>query len=213
MFALRSLTLVGGSPAVDAQVRSALAPELGESLLRVSGAAVDGVAARLPDVVSLRFVRSFPHTLKVYVTPERAVLLIRRGHEGFVVSARGRVMGRTSDPQASTLPRLWVPKSTPLVVGETLRRSNGLLAAAAAAAANPGAVSGGVRVVTVSDGSVTLATPSGFQIRLGGIGDLGLKLAIAQRIVSYAGASIANDAYVDVSVPQRPVLGSKNPQL
>jgi hypothetical protein len=122
-------------------------------------------------------------------------------------------MRRTTDPRASTLPRLWASRSTPLVVGETLRRSNGLLAAAAAAAAKPGTVSGGVRVVTVSDGSVTLVTPSSFQIRLGDVGDLGLKLAIARRIVSYAGASIANDVYVDVSVPQRPVLGSKNSQL
>ncbi len=186
MFALRSFAIVGGSPALESQVRAALAPELGRSLLAVSGAAVDAVAARLPDVVSLRFARSFPHTLKVIVTPERAVLLVRRGAAGFVVSARGRVMSETRTPLTSPLPRLWVARGTPLSVGERLGRSDGLLAAAAAAALRPGIVAGGVRFVTVAAGLITMLTPSGFQVRLGDVGELRLKLAIAERIVAYA---------------------------
>ena len=109
MFAVSRVVIIGGSSPVDAQVRAALAPQLGRSLLKVSGAAVDRAAAGLPDVVSLRFVRSFPHTLRVFVTPEHPVLLIRRGKVGYVVSARGRVMARSARPLASRLPRLWVP--------------------------------------------------------------------------------------------------------
>jgi len=213
MFALRGFVIVGGSARVEAEVRAALAPELGKSLLLVSGAAVDRAAARLPSVVSLRFARSFPHTLRVEVVPERAVLLVRRGRAGFVVSSRGRVMAETRQFAASPLPRLWVRRTTPLSVGETLRRPQGLLAAAAAAALDPGAIPGGVRSLTQDAGDVTLLTRSGFQIRLGDIGDLALKLTIAARIMAYAGPGISGDAYVDVSVPQRPVLGSKNSQV
>jgi cell division protein FtsQ len=209
MFALHTLDIRGGTPAVDAQVRAALAPEMGESLLRVSGAAVDRAAASLPDVVSLRFVRSFPHTLRVYVTPERPVLLIRRGGAGFVVSARGRVMAESGRPLASALPRMWVPRGTPLGVGETLGRANGLLAAAAAGALGPRTIPGGVRFLTVVAGQITLITPSGFQIRLGDNGQLALKLTIAARIMAYLGANLASDGYVDVSVPERPVVGTQ----
>src|SRR5579872_5467388 len=114
MFALQRLVIVGGTPAVDAQVRVALAPELGRSLLRISGAEVDREAAGLPGVVSLRFVRSFPHTLRIVVTPERPVLLVRSGRLGFVVSARGRVMAETHNPAGSVLPRLWMPTGATL---------------------------------------------------------------------------------------------------
>ncbi len=142
------------------------------------------------------------------------MLLVRRGRAGFVVSARGtgHVRDRAT-PARALLPRLWVARGTPLSVGERLGRSDGLLAAAAAAALRPGLVPGGVRFVTVAAGQITLLGPSGFQIRLGDNGELGLKLAIAARIVRYVGAAISSDAYVDVSVPQRPVLGSRNSQL
>lgn len=213
MFALSRLVIVGGTPAVDAEVRAALAPEQGRSLLRVSGAEVDAAAAALPGVVSLRFTRSFPHTLHVYVTPERPVLLVREGKLGYVVSARGRVMAATADPAASVLPRLWMPKGTPLAVGETLVRSDGLLATAAAAALRGRRLPGGVRSISDAGGEVTVLTGSGFQLRLGDVGDLGLKLTIAQRIIAYAGPGLSNDAYVDVSVPERPVLGSNNSQV
>ncbi len=71
----------------------------------------------------------------------------------------------------------------------------------------------GVRFVTEQAGDVTLLTPSGFQIRVGDIGELGLKLTVAQRIFAYVGSAISSDAYIDVSVPQRPVLGTLNSQV
>ncbi len=213
MFALRNLQISGGSAALDAQVREALAPELGVSLLRISGAGVDRIAATLPDVISLRFVRSFPDTLHVSVVPERPVLLLRRGRVGFIVSARGRVMSETRDPAASALPRLYITKAEQVVIGSTLDRADGLLAAAAAAAIPPGLVSGGVRFVTEGGGELTLVTPSGFQIRLGDNGELGLKLAIAQKIAAQVDVPSHPGGYIDVSVPERPVFAAQNSQV
>ena len=56
---------------------------------------------------------------------------------------------------------------------------------------------------------------SGIEVRLGDIGDLRLKLAIARRILALAAPSRdTTPAYVDVSVPERPVLGGRhNPQV
>ena len=67
VFAVTDLEIAGGSPRVQAEVRRALAPELGRSLLRVSGGEIDRRAAAVPDVVSLTFDRRFPHTLRVRV--------------------------------------------------------------------------------------------------------------------------------------------------
>ena len=50
---------------------------------------------------------------------------------------------------------------------------------------------------------------SGLQVRLGDAGDLRLKLVVARRILAATGRRIS-DGYVDVSVPERPVVGPVN---
>ena len=47
---------------------------------------------------------------------------------------------------------------------------------------------------------------SGFELRLGDAGDVRLKLAIARRIFRAAGVGPTSVGYLDVSVPERPVL-------
>ncbi len=215
IFAVRTIAVSGGSPHVQAEVRRVLAPELGRSLIVVSGGEVAKLVAPLPDVVSVRFNRSFPHTLQVTVRPEHAVLLLRQRRKSWVVSSRGRVMATVQHPRASKLPRLWLPASVPVSVGERLPLYDGSLAAAAVAPIAAGPVHVGVRTVISSKSALTLVLGSGTQIRLGDLGDLQLKLAIARRIlrISTAEGIAAGSAYVDVSVPERPVLGSPNSQV
>lgn len=209
LFAVSTIEVSGGSSRVKAEVRHALAPVIGRSLLRVDDRALEQRVEALPDVVSVRFDRSFPHTLHATVKPERAVLLLREGKNAWVVSARGRVMRTVANPKRSALPRLWLGKNAAVAVGETLSGANGKLAAAALAPLAAGAFSGGVRTVDSGPGALTLVLRSGPQIRLGGIGNLRLKLTIARRILHIAaGESSSEPAYVDVSVPERPVLGS-----
>jgi cell division protein FtsQ len=215
IFAVRTIDISGGSPRVKVEVRRALAPELGRSLIAIDSGQIDRAIASIPDVISVRFDRSFPSTLRVTVRPERAVLLVRQGSSSWVVSARGRVMRRVENPRRSSLPRLWLPKQVQVAVGDTLPRYDGKLAAAAIAPIAPGAFHGGVRMVASSTSGMTLVLASGPQIRLGDIGDLRLKLAIARRILQMAASSTASTkpAYVDVSVPERPVLGTDNSQV
>jgi hypothetical protein len=210
LFAVRTIDVAGGSPRVKAEVRRALEPELGKSLLRVDRAALALRVEALPDVVSASFDRSFPHTLDVDVQAERGVLLIRQGNRAsWVVSARGRVMRKVARPKRSSLPRLWLPKTVAMTPGETLPASEGKLAAAAVAPIAAGAFPGGIKNVSTRPGSLTLVLNHGPQIRLGGIGDLRLKLAIARRIVRYAAEhDLTSATYVDVSVPERPVMGT-----
>jgi hypothetical protein len=67
------------------------------------------------------------------------------------------------------------------------------------------------RVSLVENGSkgLLLVLAGGFQVRLGDVGDLRLKLAIARRILLVTGAA-TQPGYLDVSVPERPVLSTQS---
>jgi cell division protein FtsQ len=213
MFAVRKLVIVGGTPRVQAELRTALAPELGRSLVRVGKADIDGRIAPLADVIGVRYDRQFPHTLRVAVNAERPVLLLRRGSDTWLVSARARVMRRIGNPRLSSLPRVWIPKTTTVSVGKTLPPAAGGAAATAIAPLLGTRFPTGLRLVRATGSELTLVLRSGMQIRLGDLGDLRLKLAIARRILHTVHADSSSTGYLDVSVPERPVITGSNAQV
>jgi cell division septal protein FtsQ len=214
IFAVEKLDVVGGTPRAQAEIRRALAPELGRSLVRIGSAEIGGLVAPLPDVVGVTYDRRFPHTLHVRVVAERPILLLRRGSDTWLVSARGRVLRRLGNPRLSSLPRVWIPKKTAVRVGEILPAASGGAAATALAPIKPRSLVSGIRSVTGDGaGMLTLVLRSGLQIRLGDVGDLRLKLAIARRVLAAVRADGTTAGYVDVSVPERPVYASSNPQV
>lgn len=212
LFALRTVDVRGGTPQIRAEVRSALADEVGTSLLRIGDAGLARRIAALPDVRSFTFDRSFPHTLQVVVRRERPVLVVRRvpGTEAYLVAASGRVMRLLPHPRASHLPRLWVRSDVRPTVGAPLPAALAD-AARATAAARSARLPGGVRVVQERKDELTLELGSGVEVRLGDAGDLALKLAIARRVLAVLGPGL-DRGYVDVSVPERPVA-DPNPQV
>ncbi len=211
VFAVRELDVRGGTPQIRAEVRAALAPERGVSLLRVDAATLDRRLGSLPEVRSFTFDRSFPHTLHVVVRREHPVLVVRQvpGKAAYLVAASGRVLRSLPHPQLSHLPRVWVKRDVSVPVGGTV--SGPAAAAAAVVAALRGTpLPGGVGTVRASDEELTLQLRSGLQVRLGDRGDLRLKLAIARRILRVTGAAASGSGYLDVSVPERPVLNTNS---
>jgi cell division septal protein FtsQ len=207
IFAVRTLDVRGGTPAIRAQVRAALAGEVGKSLLRVGGSDIEQRLAPVTGVRAFRFDRRFPNTLSVVLTAERPVLIIRQGTSAFLVSSSGRVLKTLDHPRLSSLPRLWLPtKAESPAVGRELPPVETAAAVAVAPLASA-RFPGRVEDVTSDETQLTLRLAGGFEVRLGDVGDLRLKLAIARRIVSLTGAA-AGTGYVDVSVPERPVLSS-----
>jgi cell division septal protein FtsQ len=212
MFALRMVTVKGGSPLLQEQVQEALGPELGRSLVAISGADIEGRLAAVPGVLAGRTDRDFPHTLRLVVTPERPVLLLRQGKAGWVVSARGRVLGKVKNTHVSSLPRAWVGKDAAVKVNEVLAPEAGKTAALVLAPLAAGRFPARVRTVRATEKELTLVLRSGIELRLGDAGDLRLKLAVARRILQLQGADTSAD-YIDVTVPERPVVGGVNPQV
>ena len=203
VFAVRSITVSGGPPGLQAQVRRALTPLLGTSLLALDGAAVEQRVEALPGVLSARYDRSFPHTLRVAVVPERPVAVLRRGPDSWLVSARGRVVSRMGRGGDTALPRIWVPTAVQVSVGGFLDATHGGSAARALALV---ADHFPARIATASftGGDLTFRLRSGLELRLGDATDVRLKLAIVRRALYDLPPGAT---YLDVSVPRRPVAG------
>jgi hypothetical protein len=113
----------------------------------------------------------------------------------------------------SSLPRVWVPKGTAIEVGATLPAADGGIAAAALAPIARHTFPTSVRFVRSSGSELTFVLESGLEVRLGDLGDLRLKIAIARRILRAVGADASTSGYLDVSVPERPVVSARNSQV
>lgn len=211
LFAVQTVVVRGAAPAVRAQVRAALRPVVGTSLLGVDGSVVARRLAGVSWVSSSSFDRSFPHTLVVTVKPERPVAVLRRGADSWLVSARGRVLQTLPRHSRLDLPRIWVPHTASVGVGATLGNDDGGRDARALAPLALVRFPEHVASVDATDDQLTFVLRSGLALRLGDSGDLRLKLAIARRVLPMLG-SPGPGAYLDVSVPQRPVA-DPNPQV
>ena len=210
LFALRSLDVQGAPPGIAQRVRAELADDLGTSLLTLNGEDVVRRLEQLPTVVSARYDRDFPHTLRVFVVPERPAAVFRKAADSWLVSARGRVMAHLTPAAARKLPRVWLDRSASIGLGRLLGAESARVAAAASALeASPFA--GRVTTARSDEGRLTFVLRSGLELRLGRPNDLELKLAAARAVLA-TGRTGGAGSYLDVAVPERPV-GHFNPQV
>jgi cell division protein FtsQ len=211
MFALRNVELEGATPAVAQQVRAALGRFSGTNLLALDGAAVVRTIDDLPTVRSATYDRDFPRTLRVRVVPESPVAVLRRGSGAWLVSDRGRVIAAVARTRDRSLPRIWLPAATEIEIGGFL---TGEAAASARALRTVVAArfAGRVLWARVQDGQLTLALRSGLQVQFGAPVSLALKIAVVRAVLPpLSPPSVGGPTYLDVSVPERAVVGS-NPQ-
>jgi cell division protein FtsQ len=206
-FAVRTISVSGGTPALDAQVRSTLAPVMGTSLLALDRSALERRVNALPAVVSASFDRAFPHTLRVRVVNEVPVAVLHRGKQTWLVSGRGRTIAQIRAGTRLGLPRIWVPTAAQVAPGAFLAADEGGTAARALALA--AGFPARFTTVTFAHDELTMRLRLGVELRLGEPVDVRLKLAIARRVLRVLPAG---STYLDVAVPQRPVAGS-NPQV
>jgi cell division protein FtsQ len=214
LFALRELEVAGGSKTVQASVREAALPFLGESLVSRGQGEVRRRRGALPTVRSVAIDRAFPHTLRISVVQERALAVVRNGREAWLVSERGRVI-RPAPPEASAArPVVWTASEPDLAPGDTIE-SESVRLALAGLRHLPASFPEPVRTMRVDGRDLTLLLDSGAEIRLGKAESTGLKLAVAARVLrSMRASERAALAYLDVSVPERAVASSTlNSQL
>jgi cell division protein FtsQ len=201
LFAVDRIDVRGAPNSVAGQVRAALAPFRGSSLVTLDGAGVERRLAALPVVADARYDRDFPHTLRVFVTPERAVAVLRRGPDSWLVSARARVISSLPAGGRTDLPRIWMASTVSVSPGGTLS-GDPARAVTAAAPLSHSLLRRRVATVRATTDELTLVLRSGVELHLGDATNLPLKLAVGARI-----AAIAHHAtgYIDLTVPDRPV--------
>jgi cell division protein FtsQ len=209
-FAVDRVAVRGAPPDVAADVRTALRPALGESLLRLDLDELLRRAESVPMVASASFDRDFPHTLEITVVPEVAVAVLRQGSSSWLVAAGGRVLAELERGVKPGLPRIWLKRTVDVRVGEPLlglqRRA---VTAVAPLVERP--LPSAVTSVAVGRDELSLSLRSGIELRLGDTTDLAVKLEVARRVLPQIGG-LAD--YLDVSVPERPVAGeSLNSQV
>jgi cell division protein FtsQ len=200
-FAVTEIEVRGAPPAVSADVRAALDPLLGKSLLDVRGSEVEQRVEAIPAVASATYDRAFPHALVIVVRPEHPIAVLRSGAESWLLSARGRVLRPLVLGAQARLPRLWVPNDLEVVVGEQIEGSTLGRALRVLLPLVEEGLPARVRTVR-TEGELTLVLASGLELRLGDETDLELKLAVARRLLPLLSEP---PAYLDVSVPERPV--------
>jgi cell division protein FtsQ len=202
-FAVDRISVQGTSPEVGADVRKALAPALGESLLGLDLNDLEHRAEQVPMVAAASFDRSFPHTLEIVVVPEVPVAVLRQGSFSWLAAAGGRVVAELDKGARPALPRVWLRRDVDVRVGESLRGAQ-LRAIAAVAPLVNHPLPSAVNSVLVGRDELTLALRSGVELRLGDTSDLAVKLEVARRVLPQLGDI---HGYLDVSVPERPVAG------
>jgi cell division septal protein FtsQ len=213
VFAVRTLEIEGGTPAVRAAVRAAAGRVEGRSLVGLDGGALVRELEALPSVRSATYDRAFPSTLRIFVRAERPLAVIS-GSARWIVSERGRVIGPATEDMRGHLPHFRLPTGTTLHPGAfvTAPAARVILAALAVA---PRRFLAAIDDVRLQAGALTLGlrAPWGTpELRLGEPVDVKLKLAVAALVLrSLAAAERPSVAYVDVSVPERTVIG-RNPQ-
>ena len=212
MFAVQTIVVRGVDATVASEVSTALGPERGVNLLKLDLGQVKQRLLEVPDVRTASLDRAFPHSLVVVVTPERPVAVLRRGAEAWIVSTRGRVLRAIPRGTSLGLPRIWVDREATVAVGQTLTLDDGRRAAAALTPLLGTALGGRVLLVRAKGDELTLVLRSGVELRLGDVGDLRLKLAIARRILAAIASGAGPGTYLDVSVPERPVAHT-DPQV
>lgn len=206
MFAVRQVEVRGARPSVVRRVDEALAPLAGQSLLSVDAAAIDRNLELLPDVSLISYDRAFPHTAQIVISAERPVAVLRRGSESWLVTERGRVLKTLRDPSGWSLPRIWIAGSAVPGAGALLKDGSALgpaliLGQVLAADRRLFAQVGEARDV---EGERVLVLRGGTELRLGRAEDLPLQLAVARKVLD---AVDGEARYVDVSVPERAVVG------
>ena len=204
-FAVDRVAVEGASPEVAADVRTALMPALGESLLRLDLSDLLRRAENVPMVASASFDRDFPHTLEITVVPEIPVAVLRQGSWSWLVASGGRVLAELERGTRPGLPRIWLRRDVDVRVGEQLQGlQRRAVAAVAPLVGRP--LPAPVTSVAVGPEELNLALRSGIELRLGDTTDLAVKLEVARRVL----AQLAGvHGYLDVSVPERPVSGDQ----
>lgn len=212
LFAVRTIEITGAPASVAADARAALSEIEGTSLVRVDGGELERRLRQVPSIRAANVDRAFPHSLEVALRAERPLAVLREGERAWLVAESGRVIAEIEPRARRDLPRLSLGAGEAPERGGVLART-GTQAALAALRAVPARFPERVLSARTTSGDVTLVVRGWIQLRIGRGVELAAKLDAAAAVLrSLSADEQAGLAYVDVSLPRRPVAGPTDSQ-
>jgi hypothetical protein len=213
VFAIRDIEIVGGTQAVRRAVEETARPVEGTSLVGLDGSALVEELEALPTVRSVTYDRAFPSTLRIFVQPELPLAVLRLGTDRWLVSGRGRVIRSYVADPAERYPAFRLAERPNVVPGAFVTDGEAMIILGALASV-PKRFPARIDKVSFEDGRLTmdLAAPWGSpRLRLGEPVDLRVKLAVAALLIRSLGADYSGQVvYLDVSIPERSVVGTNS---
>jgi len=210
LFALEKVEVRGATPALSRQINAVVGPLRGRSLVGLNRAGVEQAILAIPEVRTAEVDRAFPNTLRVVVVREHPVAVLRRGREAWVIAASGKVVRPLRRGRGRDLPRVWVPASVAVSVGDQFADRGVRAAIRVLATLQSSKHSMSPTSVLAHNGDLTLTLGSSTELRFGDASEIALKLTVAEKILpDLPSASNGSIAYLDVSVPDRPVGGTE----
>jgi cell division septal protein FtsQ len=210
VFAVRSIDVTTEPAGHARRVEAALKPLEGTSLLKLDEDMIAAQLESLPYVHLVGYDRAFPSDLRIRVTVERPVAVLRRADENWLVSEEGRVLRKLERRLRRPLPVVWIPAPAVPEVGAILRTPGaaGVIATLAEIRAADPKFARRIWYVSTEDNALTLVLHDRFELRLGSASDLALKIAVARRVLAALRSAGTEAGYADLSVPDRPVVGT-----
>jgi cell division septal protein FtsQ len=211
VFSVRSIDVATQPAGHVRPVRAALKPLEGMSLLKLDEGVIGAQLESLPYVHLVGYDRAFPSELRVRVTVERPVAVLRRADENWLVSEQGRVLRKLQRRLRRPLPVVWIPATAEPEIGAIVRApgATGAIAALAEIRTADPKFARRIWYVSTEAAGVTLVLHDRFELRLGNATELSLKIAVARRVLRSLRRAGTEAAYADLSVPDRPVVGTR----
>jgi cell division septal protein FtsQ len=207
VFAVEQISAPVAHHVTQEQVAEAVAAARGESLLKVSTAAIEETLAVLPYVRTIHVYRSFPHSLEVRLEEYEPVARVRNADgKVWLVADDGHVLEKAQAQAAPSLPLIVVGTSFTAQPGGTMPQTAAgalpvalLLQSAGVASELPA-----VEQISVSaGGEVVVHLQGGTEIRLGVPTDLKQKISVAAKIIQENLRDGKTLQYVDASAVDR----------
>lgn len=210
LFAVEKVEVRGATPALSRQINAVVKPFRGQSLVGLNKTRVEQAILAIPEVKSAQVDRAFPNTLRVVVAREHPVAVLRRGRDAWVIASSGKVVRTLRRGRGQELPRVWVPASVAVRIGDPLTDSGTRAAIGVLVALQGPGHSIRPTGVVARGGDLTLKLGSSTELRFGEASEVALKLVVAEKILPGIAAPPAGSiAYLDVSVPDRAVGGTE----
>jgi len=192
------IVVIGASHLTNAQVRAASGVHTHDHLLFVDTGAATRRIEQLPWIEAATVHRDLPGTLQVTVKEYIPTAYVRVPGGVMLLAANGHAIARVAHVPAHTVEVRGVRRAPD--AGELLAPPD----AAGVVGHLPAALAQRVAAVDVSGDGIALDTIGNGEIRLGDTTDLASKSASALAVLGSLGG--AHFAYVDVSVPSRPIV-------